>query len=478
MLSPLGALAEPRHTTASAGREITVSQPMRSAHGTVARKPLSPVAPIGYGRLPLPFEPNRGQSNGQVKYLAHGRGFTFFLTPAESVLAWRHASGIAKPGNADRDSLPGASAQSILRIALAGANRSPKIEPQERLAGITNYFIGSDPAKWRTHIPNYARVLYRQVYPGVDAAYYGKEGRLETDFIVAPGKDPGVIHMKFSGAERMAIDDAGDLVLTTDGGEVTLAKPVLYQQVGGQRREVAGGYRLLSADEAGFVVGRFDSTRALVIDPTLVYSTYLGGSGMSGDNGNAIAVDAAGEAFVTGDTSSSDFPLQSARQTTLATGATNAFVTKFAANGASLVFSTYLGGSTFDRGNGIALDSTNEPYIGGMTQSTDFPKTNTSALNGSQDGFVSKLSADGATLLFSFYLGGELQDRVNRIAVDSTGNAYVAGDTLSTMFPRRIPNRPCGVVQRFRGKIRQERRHSVVHLSGRQPERSSKRDSL
>ncbi|NDQ58189.1 MAG: choice-of-anchor D domain-containing protein, partial [Acidipila sp.] len=386
-----------------------------------------------YGKLPLAFEPNRGQTDGQVKFLTRGRGFTFYLTPAESVLALRGSvPGAESAAQEHNDSVT----QSVLRIQLAGANRSAKIEPQRLLPGITNYFIGSDPSRWRTHIPNYARVLYRQVYPGIDAVYYGNEGRLETDFMVAPGKDPGVIRMKFSGAERTEVNSAGELVLTTATGDVKLAKPVLYQQVKGERREVAGAYRLLSANEAGFVVGRYDSTRALVIDPTLVYSTYLGGSGMSGDTGNAIAVDAAGEAFVTGSTNSTDFPTQSARQAALGgTGATNAFVTKLSASGSALVFSTYLGGSNFDSGEGIALDSTNEPYIAGFTRSTDFPKTNRTPLNGSQDGFVTKLSADGSTLLFSFYLGGEVDDKASGIAVDGSGNAYVTGDTTSTLFP-------------------------------------------
>jgi len=184
-----------------------------------------------YGKLPLAFEPNRGQTDGQVKFLTRGRGFTFYLTPSETVLALRGSALGASAGADTENAAPGRNVpapQSVLRIELAGANHSAKIEPQRLLPGITNYFIGSNPSKWRTHIPNYARVLYRQVYPGVDAVYYGNEGRLETDFIVAPGKDPGVIRMKFTGAERTDVNSAGDLVLTTATGDVKLAKPVLY----------------------------------------------------------------------------------------------------------------------------------------------------------------------------------------------------------------------------------------------------------
>ena len=435
---PVAATGEHARTakTSRLGRSSAVPNKAKSsvANRSVATSALR----AAYGKLPLAFEPNRGQTDGQVKFLTRGRGFTFYLTPSETVLALRGsvpgaAAGVTE-GAAQEQNV--SETQSVLRIELAGANHSAKIEPQRRLPGITNYLIGSDPSQWRTHIPNYARVLYRQVYPGVDAVYYGNEGRLETDFMVAAGKDPGVIRMKFTGAERTEVNSAGDLVLTTATGDVKLAKPVLYQQVKGERREVVGAYRLLSANEAGFVVGRYDSTRALVIDPTLVYSTYLGGSGMNGDTGNAIAVDAAGEAFVTGSTSSTDFPTQSARQAALGgTGATNAFVTKLSATGSALVFSTYLGGSTFDSGEAIALDSANEPYIAGFTRSTDFPKTNRLLLNGSQDGFVTKLSADGSTLLFSFYLGGENDDKASGIAVDGSGNAYVTGDTASTLFP-------------------------------------------
>jgi hypothetical protein len=423
----------------------------RAANRTLPARPsatpLKPSATAAYGNLPLQFEENRGQTDERVKYLARGRGYLFFLTSRETVLALRRGAPALNRGALRRGSSPdteasaavtGERSETVLRFELEGANAKPRIEAVDRLPGISNYFIGNDPARWRTKIPNYAKVIVRGVYPGIDAAYYGKEGRLESDFIVAPGRGPGAIRMKITGAQQIEVNSAGDLVLATEAGDVKLAKPVLYQEVRGARREVAGSYQLLSPDEVGFTAGPYDQRWPLVIDPTLVYSTYLGGSGMNGDAANAIAVDSAGAAYVTGFTTSTDFPVASPHQGALGGPfAQNAFVTKLSPSGAAQVFSTYLGGSGTDTAFGIALDPAGEPYITGSTTSTDFPKTvPTSALNGSQDAFVTKLSANGSALLFSFYFGGSSSDQGLAIAVDASGNAYVTGDTSSpTMFP-------------------------------------------
>jgi hypothetical protein len=400
-----------------------------------------------YGKLPMQFEENRGQTDSQVKYLARGRGYIFFVTPQETVLAFRGATQAA--GRADLQGRPASRpagfatpqaerSETVLRFVLEGANTKPRIEGAGRLPSISNYFIGNDPAKWRTNIPNYAKIVERNVYPGIDAAYYGKEGRLESDFIVAPGRNPGAIRLKITGALKAEVNSSGDLVLATAAGDVKLEKPVLYQMLNGSRREVEGAFRLLSENEAGFTAGPYDHRLPLVIDPTLSYSTYLGGSGNSSGFVSAIAVDSAGEAYVTGDTTATDFPLQNPEQGAPgAPGATTAFVTKFSASGTSLVYSTYLGGSGSDRGMGIAVDAAGEAYITGGTQSSDFPRTTPTSpgLNGIEDAFVTKLSASGAALVFSFYLGGELDDFGRAIAVDSAGNAYVTGFTDSMMFP-------------------------------------------
>ncbi len=400
-----------------------------------------------YGRLPLQFEENRGQTDAQVKFLARGKGYVFFLTPSEGVLALRHRdSADASDGVSQRpkgrrgadDPSPSRWGQSVLRFELVGENPNPRMEPVERLPGISNYFIGNDPSKWRTSIPNYARIVSHNIYPGIDAAYYGKEGRLESDFIVGPGRDPGAIRLKITGAQHVEVNSAGELVLTTTDGDVKLEMPVLYQKVRGARRKVEGSYRLLSENEVGFTTGQYDRRRALVIDPTLVYSTYLGGSGASGDGAHAIAVDSTGAAYVTGFTSSADFPVTpGVFQSAPKAGFTqNAFVTKLAANGASLVFSTYVGGSGRDTGYSIAVDAAGEPYITGATSSSDFPKTSGPGLtNSSGNAFVTKLSANGSALMFSFYLGGNVFDAGYAIAVDGSGNAYVTGSTNSSNFP-------------------------------------------
>ena len=440
--------AQPESARPRAG-EVAATQG-GSQHKPITRgqaRSVQPSAQQVYGRLPLQFEVNRGQSDERVKFLARGNGYVFFLTPSESVLALRHrltpdaSEGVPLlekgRGGAD-DPLQSRWSQTVLHFELVGGNPNPRIEAQERLPGISNYFIGNDPSRWRTGIPNYARVVSQSVYPGIDAAYYGNEGRLETDFIVAPRRDPGAIRLKITGAKHLEVNSAGDLVLTTTEGDVKLEKPVLYQKVRGARREVEGSYELLGADEVGFAAGAYDRGLPLVIDPTLVYSTYLGGSGASGDLATAIAVDANGAAYVTGFTTSTDFPVTlGAFQGTPKAGFTeNAFVTKLAANGASLVFSTYLGGSGTDFGAGIAVDTAGEPYITGTTTSADFPKTSGSGLtNSSANAFVTKLSANGSALMFSFYLGGNVSDAGYAIAVDGSGNAYATGNTNSSNFP-------------------------------------------
>jgi len=411
-------------------------------HAKTIPAPVKTSAQEAYGRLPLQFEENRGQTDARVKFLARGRGYLFFVTPQETVLSLRHATPV--PERRDLHGGPWLqpappeeeAPATVLRFELARANPRPRIEGLELLPGISNYFIGNDPAKWHTKIPNYARVIERGIYPGIDAAYYGKEGHLESDFIVAPGQDPGVIRLKITGAQHLEINSAGDLVLSTEDGAVRLAKPILYQTVKGARREVEGGYRLLAENVIGFAAGPYDRRRPLVIDPTLVYSTYVGGSGASGDAANAIAVDANGNAYITGFTTSTDFPTANPHQGALGgAGAQNVFVTKLAANGSSLVFSTYLGGSVTDGGNGIALDSAGNPYVAGATSSRNFPVTDTSRLNGSQGAFVTKLSSSGSALMFSTYLSGDFSDSGNAIAVDAAGNAYVAGGTTSPGFP-------------------------------------------
>jgi len=318
-----------------------------------------------YGKLPLYFEANRGQTDEQVRFLARGSRSMLFLTPSEAVLAFTHR-GVSR---------------TVLRMTFIGANPEPSVVGAEELPGKANYFIGSDPVKWRTNVSTYAKVRYKNVYPGIDLIYYGNQRQLEYDFVVSPGADPKRIRLGFQGADKLEVDAQGDLVLHTATGVIRQRKPVIYQEVEGARREIAGGYVLEGARRVGFRVAAYDAHRPLVIDPALFYSTYLGGS--DSDEGFAIAVDTAGNAYVTGSTFSIDFPTtQGAFQTTLVGFHGVAFVTKLNSTGSGLVYSTYLGGAIEERGQAIAVDIAGNAYVTGRTFSKNFP-TGESWLKGS-----------------------------------------------------------------------------------------------
>ncbi len=375
--------------------------------------------PEVYGQLPLGFEANRGQTDAQVRYLARGAGYALFLTPAEAVLR-----------------LHGADADAALGMCLLGANPAPAVIGLDPLPGHSNYLIGNNPLNRHSDIPTYARVAYRGVYPGVDLVYYGNQGQLEYDFIVAPGADPAAIRFQVEGAGAATTDAAGNLVLHAGAGDVVEHAPVLYQEVAGVRQPVSGRFVLQDGGRVGFQVGAFDRSRALVIDPVLAYSTYLGGLGS--DAGMSIAVDAAGNAYVTGVTASANFPTTSGTFQTTAQGGGDAFVAKLNAAGTQLVYATYLGGSGSDGATGIAVDATGSAYVTGSTSSGDFPVTSDAfqtGNHGSNDAFVAKLSADGTQLVYGTYLGGSGSDGATGIAVDAAGNAYVTGQTSSPDFP-------------------------------------------
>jgi uncharacterized repeat protein (TIGR01451 family) len=403
-----------------------------------------PVALAGisaaYGQFPISFEANQGQTDGQVSFLSRGRGYSLFLTPEETVLSLQRP---ATPAAADGAVIP-AAASDVLRMQLIGASASPSVVGLDRLPGASNYLIGNDPSHWHTDVPDFARVEERGVYPGVDLVYYGNQQQLEYDFTVAPGADPGVIRMAFQGAESTTIDAQGNLVLRTAGGDVVEHAPVLYQEQGGDRQAVTGHYVMEGDGQAGFAVGAYDASQPLVIDPTLSYSTYLGGGNnsgdASGDAGRGIAVDAAGNVYVTGIAGSSSFPTKNPIQPTLGGGPFDAFVTKLNGDGSALVYSTYLGGSGVESGRGIAVDTAGEAFVTGETDSTNFPTTAGTfqpALAGGngQDGFVAKLNAAGSSLVYATYLGGSGDEFASGIAVDTAGNAYVTGWTGSTNFP-------------------------------------------
>ena len=403
-----------------------------------------------YGKLSLTFEPNQGQTDRRVNFLARGRGYTLFLTPTEAVLVFGKPNARETqprmgpvPATAEPETAP-AAAPTVLRMQLLDANLHPRMVGLDELPGKSNYFIGNDPKAWHTNVPNYAKARYEDVYPGVDLVYYGNQRQLEYDFVVTPGADPKAIRLGFKGANNVSLGAEGDLILSTADGELRLHKPLIYQKINGVKHTIAGRYLLKGKHRVGFQVANYDANTPLVIDPVLSYSTYLGGS--SNDEGTGIAVDACGNAYVTGRTLSLDFPTAptgSPLDGSLG-GAQDAFVTKLnttVAGAASLVYSTYLGGDNADIGRGIAVDGSGNAYVVGSTQSINFPTAPSGSpldgsLGGAQDAFVTKLNPAGSALLYSTYLGGDNnEDEGLGIAVDATGNAYVTGRTLSLDFP-------------------------------------------
>ena len=392
-----------------------------------------------YGNVPLAFEANRGQTDQQVKFLSRGAGYSLFLTPTEAVLALHpSATGeqpLRKPGFRSHAVGIGKikSLGAVMRMKLLNANSQAGVSGQDELPGKSNYFIGNDPKKWHTNVPQFAKVRYGNVYPDMDLVFYGNQHELEYDFVLQPGANPDAIRLGIEGAKKLRLVH-GDLVMTSAVDDVHLRVPRIYQEANGTRHEVRGRYVLTGKSEVGFRVGSYDRSRALVIDPVLAYSTYLGGS--SGDSGQGIAVDSAGNSYVAGFTGSADFPAVNAIQPAYG-GNSDAFVTKFSPDGNTIVYSTYLGGSGEDLGVGLAIDSSGNAYVCGVTISPDFPVVNAfqPVDHGQTEGFVTKINAEGTALVYSTFLGGSAGELAFGIAVDSAGDAYVAGHTSSADFP-------------------------------------------
>jgi P pilus assembly chaperone PapD len=398
----------------------------------------------------LSFEENEGQTAREVRYVSHGSGYELFLTPQEAVVALQPSLPVnlsALHGGAYFRSLRQArqaGRMTVLRMGLEGANLEAKISGIDPLPGKVNYFLGNEPEHWHTNIPTYSQVKYAQVYPGVDLVFYGNQRNLEYDFVVAPGADPKAIALTLKGARKVGVDSNGDLILSLANGQVIFQKPVLYQNVRGQRKQIEGSYSLAGKQRVTFAVSKYDRSEPLIIDPVLNYSTYLGGS-VAGDAGSAIAVDSLGDAFVTGITLSTTFPTHNGFGAGNANGV--AFVTELNPAGTALLYSTYLGGTGGDFGHGIALDTSGNIYVVGQTFSTDFPTNSTitalkptSAGAASGTSFISKINpalSGIASLVYSSYLGGTngtsgVAELANSVAADASGNAYVTGYTASS----------------------------------------------
>ncbi len=431
--------------------------------------------------LPMTFEENRGQTGDVVDYLARGGGYQVFLSSGDAVIALGDGnSGFA------------------VRMDLVGGAASPEVVAHGLQAGRTNYFIGDDPTAWQTNIPSFAAVEYRDVYPGIDLRYYGNDRQLEYDFVVQPGSDPSTIALQFDGATSLAIDDQGDLKIGLNPGRsVTFSAPVSFQTIDGERRTVESTYDL-AGDTVRFTLGDYDPSLPLVIDPALEYSSFLGGSdvdqiygvaaddtgasyvvgaakifypttagvyqtnnvagfdvvvtkvspdgqslvystfvgGGSDEYGYAIAVDGSGNAYITGETRSDDYPTPGSPLDGTRNGL-DAFITKLSADGSALSYSTFLGGANGDRGDGIDVDASGNAYVVGNTLSGDFPTQSAydGALNGSSDGFLTKVNTTGTGLVYSTYLGGAGLDEAKAIVVDGSDQAWTTGWTTSIDFP-------------------------------------------
>lgn len=337
----------------------------------------------------------------------------------------------------------------VVTSRLVGSDPHVRPDGIDLLAAQANYLLGNDPAKWRSGVPLFGRAIYRGLYPGIDLMFHGDEGAVEYDFVVQPGASVRPITFEISGASAVRLMPDGALAIATAAGELRWRKPAVYQTIGGVRHEISGRF-VSHGRRVSFALGPYDRTRALIIDPTLSYASYLGGS--NDDAARGMAIDTSGNMYITGFTQSNNLPVTSGALQTSYHGnvgvvlAGDVFVAKFTAAGA-LAYVTYVGGAQDDVGSAIAVDASGNAYVTGYTDSTDFPTTAGSfqtTFQGSGgnkwygpvgDAFVFKLNPAGSALIYSTYLGGSMDDRGTAIAVDSAGNAYVGGDTISINFP-------------------------------------------
>ena len=374
------------------------------------------------------FEPNRGQAGSGADFISHGPGYTLSLSPQEADLQLIAPTSAHSQGKT-----------TTIQMKWLGANKHASAEGSELQTGRSNYLIGNDPSSWRTDVPHYGRVQYHDVYPGIGVAYYGNHQKLEYDFVLAPNADPRRILLAIEGADRIRVDENGELVLTEGSVEVRQRKPIVYQDTAAGRKTIEGRYINRGHNRVGFEVSKYDRSKALVIDPVLVFSTYFGGNG--DDQGLSIKLDAAGNIYFCGTTGSTNFPGTPmpgtpSGQPLNGTG-TAAFAAKISSTG-TLIYSTYVGGTNDQAfGAGIAIDGNGNLYLVGNTGAADFPTVNPiqATYGGAHDAFILELNSNGNGLIYSTYLGGSALDYAERVEVDSNANAYVVGSTGSLNFP-------------------------------------------
>ena len=376
--------------------------------------------------LPIAFESNVGQAARGERYIARSGPLQLgFLSDTVEM------------------HVPSKKGSHLLGMQFVGAARNVQLTPESKTQGESNYFRGNDPAKWMSHIPQYARLNYSQIYPGIDLTFYGNGGRLEHDFVVQPGADYRQIRLRYKGTRGISLTPQGDLSLKLDDGAVVVHAPYIYQKANGESRQIRGGFVLLGKNEAGFRIESFDRSLPLVIDPVVDYATFLADVYLFVDG---AAVDAAGNTYIVGQSSSASYPVTAGVfQSGCPACPSNPdlFITKLNSTGSGQVYSTFLGGSGYQAANGIALDSNGNVLVTGWTGSADFPLKNpiSSGVASFRDGFITSLSADGSSLNFSSRLGGSssagssADTYPGAVAVDASGNVYVAGTTESSFLP-------------------------------------------
>ncbi|MBI1908889.1 MAG: SBBP repeat-containing protein [Deltaproteobacteria bacterium] len=418
-----------------------------------------PAVTSSFSRLPLLFVENRGQKDKQVSFYVDGPGYSVFFTPKEIVTvfqvpekdsetippspSWGEGKGEGEskeifPKGIRGDPRPTKFKTTVVRQTFTGANPKPVIRGTEKAVAKMNFFLGKDPKGWITQVPTYHEITYKNLYPGIDLVFKGEPGRLKSEYRVAAGANPKDIAVAYEGIENLSPSEGGNLLIKHPAGEIREERPTIYQVRDGKKVEVTGGYQIQEKGGYGFEIGTYDPNSPLVIDPSLIFSTYLGGS--DEDSAHTLAISPSGNIVVAGHTGSVNFPTVNPIQANSRDGG-DAFVTSLSPDGSSLLFSTYMGGSGRDWANALAIDPSGNIVVAGTTESTDFPTASPLQANkrGSGDAFVVSLSPNGSSLFFSTYLGGNDHDYASALAIAPSGNIVVGGGTSSVDFPTMSP---------------------------------------
>jgi hypothetical protein len=406
-----------------------------------------------YGNIPLAFTLNQGQTDSQVKFTTVGNGCSMFFAPnGTTFLLSRETSQSAakraakKTAGTHDEMTPaqntGPEYESFaVKTVFVGANQNPAVVGEDRLAWNNNYFVGNNPSKWRTDVPNYGKIRLKEVYSGIDLVYYGNKNRIKYDLVVKPGEDPSKIVLRYdlgaNGGNALSINGNGELVVKTPLGDIIERKPYCYQKIDRKEVEVSIAYRIIdvSLNTFGFGIGAFNAGFDLYIDPELVYSTYIGGRTQEFGDKMGLAVDSSGNTYFAGITDSIDFPVTSGSIDGNLIGSWNGFVSKLNPSGTALIYSTVIGGGGDDCLSAIAIDSERKAYVTGWSTSTDYPATHGETLKGREDITLVKLNASGNALEYATMFGGSQREDSWGIALDSSGHAFVTGRTWSNDFP-------------------------------------------